>query len=92
MLKTVSLKRCTRLNKRQKKINLTTNLKKKSLEPRDWTSWKFYGNKSENLHKIYKFLEKVNLPTDSGRERKSNKHRPWRKFNQLLIIFPQWKQ
>ena len=35
MLKTVSLKRCTRLNKRQKKINLTTNLKKKSLEPRD---------------------------------------------------------
>lgn len=30
MLKTVSLKRCTRLNKRQKKINLTTNLKKRA--------------------------------------------------------------
>ena len=30
MLKNVYLKRCTRLNKRQKKINLTTNLKKRA--------------------------------------------------------------
>lgn len=38
-----------------------------------------------------KLLEKVNLPKQNQEDRKSNKHRPPRKFNRLLIIFSQWK-
>lgn len=33
-----------------------------------WTLWKFYGHKFENLHKINKILEKVNLPKQTQEE------------------------
>lgn len=56
MLKTVSLKTCTRLNKRQKKINLTTNLKKKSLEPRDQIVETHENFMAINLKTYIKFI------------------------------------
>lgn len=33
-----------------------------------WTLWKFYGNKFENLYKMNKVLEKVNLPRETQEE------------------------
>lgn len=52
----------------------------------NWTWWKFYGNKFENLYKI-NFEKKSTYQTDSGGDKISNKHRPLRKLNELLIIF-----
>lgn len=36
-----------------------------------WTLWRFYGNKFENLYKMDKFLEKVNLPNLTQEEKEN---------------------
>ena len=73
MLKTVSLKTCTRLNKRQKKINLTTNLKKKSLEPRDQIVETHENFMAINLKTYIKFINFQKKSTDQlTQEEKEN--------------------
>lgn len=104
MLKIGSLKRSIETNKIQKdelmeKVKKRKKKRQNNIRNEKWslssdaieirqTLWKFYGNKFVNLHRMNKFLEKVNLPKLTQEDKIPSKHRPSRKLNHVLIIFP----